>query len=173
MSTPPTSPEDYLAALPPERRAALAAVRAVILENLGEGYEEGLQYGMIGYYVPHSVYPAGYHCDTSQPLPFASLAAQKNHLALYLTCLYCDDEHQAWFKAAWEKTGKRLNMGKSCIRFKTLEDLPLEVIGEAIRRVPSATFLAQYEAGRAEAAKAKKARAEARKAAKTKAAKAR
>lgn len=137
--------KEYLASLPADRREAIAAVRAVVLKSLPKGYEEGMQYGMIGYHVPHSVFPAGYHCDPEQPLPFAGLASQKNHMAIYLMCVYGDAEHEAWFRKAWSKTGKRLDMGKSCVRFKKLEDVALEVIGEAVRRVPVKKFVAHYE----------------------------
>lgn len=92
MPSKPTPVDQYLASLPEDRRAAISAVRDVILENLGEGYEEGIQYGMIGYYVPHAVYPAGYHADPKQPLPFASLASQKSHMAVYLMCVYGQPE---------------------------------------------------------------------------------
>jgi hypothetical protein len=138
--------EQYLAGLPEDRREALEAVRQVILENLDTDYEEGIQYGMIGYYVPHRVYPAGYHCDPQQPLPFAGLASQKHHMALYLMCVYGDSELSRWFQAAWAKTGKKLDMGKSCVRFKKLEDLALDVIAEAIRRVPAKKYIAYCEA---------------------------
>ncbi len=137
--------KEYLAGLPDDRREAIEAIRAVVLKNLPRGYEEGMQYGMIGYFVPHSVYPAGYHCDPKQPLPFAGLASQKNHMAIYLMCIYGDPEHATWFRAAWSKTGKKLDMGKSCVRFKKIEDVPLRVIGEAIRRVPAKKFIEQYE----------------------------
>ncbi len=137
--------EEYLSELPEERREALAAVRDVVLENLPKGYEEGMQYGMIGYFVPHSVYPSGYHCDPRQPLPFAGLASQKNHMSIYLMCVYGDPEHEAWFRQAWEKTGKKLDMGKSCVRFKKIDDVPLKVVGQAIKRVPAKKFIARYE----------------------------
>jgi hypothetical protein len=137
--------EQYLKELPADRRAIVAAVRQLILENIDQTFEEGMQYGMIGYYVPHSVYPAGYHCDSSQPLPYLCLASQKNYLSLYLMSLYADGADNAWFQAAWAKSGKKLDMGKSCVRFKTLEDLPLDVIAEAIRRVPAKKHIAQYE----------------------------
>lgn len=104
-----------------------------------------MQYGMIGYYVPHRVYPAGYHCDPKQPLPFASLASQKNYLSLYLFCIYSNPDDAKWFQQAWAKSGKKLNMGKSCVRFKTVEDLPLDVIGAAIKRVTVAKHIEQYE----------------------------
>jgi hypothetical protein len=137
--------EAYLEALPADRRACLQAVRKVILANLDKDYEEGMQYGMIGYYVPHSVFPAGYHCDPKQPLPFASLASQKNYMSLYLMCIYGDTEHTEWFKKAWAKTKKKLDMGKACVRFKKLDDLALDVIGEAIRRVPAKAYIAYVQ----------------------------
>ncbi|QRN93743.1 DUF1801 domain-containing protein [Archangium violaceum] len=145
MQSKATTVDQYLASLPEDRRAALSAVRDVILENLDESYEEGMQYGMIGYYVPHKVFPAGYHCDPKQPLPFASLASQKNHMAVYLMCVYGQPEQEKWFREAWAKTGKKLDMGKSCVRFKKLEDVALDVIGEAIRRVPAKAYIAHYE----------------------------
>lgn len=135
----------YLASLPPDRREALEAVRKVILANLDKDYEEGIQYGMIGYYVPHRVFPPGYHCDPKQPLPFASIASQKNHIAIYLMCVYGSPDQEQWFKDAWAKTGKKLDMGKSCVRFKKLSDIPLEVIGEAIKRVPAKKFIEHYQ----------------------------
>jgi len=138
--------EAYLAALPEDRRQALEAVRAVILANLDRDYEEGMQYGVIGYYVPHRVFPAGYHCDPRQPLPFAGLASQKNYMSLYLMCIYGSQEQLKWFQQEWKKSGKKLDMGKSCVRFKKLADLPLEVIGEAIKRVPAKKYVAACQA---------------------------
>ncbi|HXX95393.1 MAG TPA: DUF1801 domain-containing protein [Planctomycetota bacterium] len=140
-----TVPE-YLASLPEDRRAAISEVRKIILENLDSGFEEGMQYGMIGYFVPHSLYPAGYHCDPRQPLTYAGLASQKNHMAIYLMCVYSDRKNQEWFRKEWAKTGKKLDMGKSCIRFRRLEDLPLEVIGKAIARVGVRKYILNYEA---------------------------
>jgi len=137
--------ENYLAQLPADRRAAIEAVRQIILKNLDKDYEEGMQYGMIGYYVPHHVYPAGYHCDPRQPLPFAGLASQKNYMSLYLMCVYGNGEHSKWFQEAWAKTGKKLDMGKACVRFKKLEDLALDVIGEAVKRVPAKKYIAHFE----------------------------
>jgi hypothetical protein len=138
--------EEYLDELPSDRRAALEAVRAVLLANLDADYEEGMQYGMIGYYVPHRVYSAGYHCDPSQPLPFAGLASQKNHMALYLMSVYDAGENAGWFREAWAGTGKKLDMGKCCVRFRKLDDLALDLIGETIRRTPAAAFIRHYEA---------------------------
>jgi hypothetical protein len=153
MKSSATTVAAYLASLPAERRAAITAVRDVVRANLGRGYEEGIQYGMIGYYVPHTLYPAGYHSDPKQPLPFAALASQKNHMALYLMGVYCgcaegpgvETGDTKWFREAWARTGKKLDMGKSCLRFKKLDDLALDVVGEAIRRIPAKTYIARYE----------------------------
>ena len=123
----------YLAELPEDRRKALEAIRKVIRKNLDKDYEERMQYGMIGYCVPHRVFPAGYHCDPKQPLPFAGLASQKNYMSLYLMCVYGNEGEREWFHEQWTKSGKKLDMGKACVRFKKLEDVPLDVIGEAQR----------------------------------------
>ena len=136
--------QQYLAELPADRRSAIQSVRAVILENLDPTFEEGMQYGMIGYYLPHSVYPPGYHCDPKQPLPFICLASQKNYMSVYLGCVY-GPKREKPFREAWAKSGKRLDMGKSCVRFRKLDDLALDVIGEAIRRVPARAFIKEYE----------------------------
>src|SRR4051794_29973063 len=112
--------QEYLAELPPDRREALQGVREVFLKHLDKDFEEGMAYGMIGYHVPYSVYPPGYHCPPKQPLPFAGLASQKNHMSVYLMCVYGDENQAKEFQKAWAKTGKKLDMGKSCIRFKKL-----------------------------------------------------
>jgi uncharacterized protein YdhG (YjbR/CyaY superfamily) len=155
----------YLHSLPPDRREAVNAVRAVILKNLDRNYEEGMQYGMIGYYIPHSVYPKGYHCDPKQPLSFAGLASQKNYMSLYLMSVYFGSvdhsraaKHAEWFREAWERTGKKVNMGKGCIRFKKVDDLPLDVIGEAVRRVPAEVYIDFYESSLASRANARSAK---------------
>jgi hypothetical protein len=151
----------YLADLPVERREAISTVRDVIRKNLDAEYEEGIQYGMIGYYVPHRIYPAGYHADPKQPLPFAALASQKNYMSLYMMGVYCgcvdgvETAETKWFREAWAKTGKKLDMGKACVRFKRVEDLALDVVGEAIRRIPAKTFIERYEASLAGTKKAK------------------
>lgn len=145
----------YLAELPLDRRASVQAVRKVILKNLPRGYEEGMQYGMISYYVPHTIYPDGYHCDSKQPLPFVSLASQKNHLSLYMMCIYGESDHAAWFHAELAKTGEKLDMGKACIRFKKVDDLPLDLIGRAIKRIPVKTYIDWYEAAIKQAIDAK------------------
>ena len=149
------TPEQYLASLPDERRAIIAAVRDVILANISPEYCEFMQYGMLGYAIPHSVFPAGYHADPKQPVPFAALASQKNHLALYLMGLYVggsgsDESADAtWFRAAWEASGKKiLDMGKACVRFKKLDDIALDVIGEAIHRMPAQRYIELYQQSR-------------------------
>ena len=136
----------YLAELPADRRAAISKVRCVIRGRLPKGFSEQMHYGMIGYVVPHRLYPAGYHCDPKQPLPFASLASQKNYMALYLMTVYQNREMERWLRDQFQARGKKLDMGKSCIRFKKLEDLPLDVVGEAIARVPMAEYVRRYEA---------------------------
>ena len=140
--------EEYLASLPADRRAAISAVRKVILANLDKDYEEGMAYGAIGYYVPHRVYPPGYHCDPRLPLPFAGLGAQKHHMALGIMSNYGGSAEEKRFRAEWLKTGKKLDMGKCCVRFRKLEDVPLEVVGESIRRMPAKKFIEQYEKSR-------------------------
>jgi hypothetical protein len=141
MQSKVTTVAAYLAALPADRRQALEAVRKVILANLDRDYEEGMQYGMVGYFVPHKIHPAGYHCDPSEPLPFAGLASQKNHMSLYLMSIYGPHGDGDWFRRAWQKTGKKLDMGSACIRFKQVEDLALDVIAEALKRMPAKRWI--------------------------------
>ena len=136
--------KEYLDSLPEDRRKALSKVRAAVNKGLPKGYKEGIQYGMIGWCVPHELFPDGYHCDPKQPLGFACLASQKNHMSLYLMCIYGDQGHRAWFEKEWKKTGKKLDMGKSCIRFKKVEDVPLDLITEAVARVPVDKYVAHY-----------------------------
>ncbi len=154
------SVEAYLENLPPDRRAAIESVRRVILGSLNPGFEEGIQYGMLAYYVPHSVYANGYHANPKLPLPCISLASQKSHMAVYLMCIYEGSEFETWFREAWAKSGKKLDMGKSCVRFKKLEDVALDVIGETVKRVTVEEYVANYEASliapRAKAAAPKK-----------------
>jgi len=137
--------EEYLAALPEDRREAITAIRKVILKNLPKGYEEGIQWGMPSYFVPLSEYPSGYNCQPDQPLPFVGFASQKNHMAFYGFCIYIDEVLKDRFVEDWKKTGKKLDMGKSCVRFKKLEDVPLKVIGDAVKRVPMKKYIKQYE----------------------------
>jgi hypothetical protein len=145
MQSKAASVEEYLDSLPPDRREAISKVRDVILRNLPPGYEEGVQYGMISYYIPLSRYPKTYN---NQPLGLAALASQKNYMALYLMNIYADLETLNWFKDSYAKSGKKLDMGKSCIRFKRLEDLPLEIVGQAIMCNSVDDFIALYESSR-------------------------
>jgi uncharacterized protein YdhG (YjbR/CyaY superfamily) len=134
----------YLAELPADRRAMLEEVRAVVRKNLDPGFEETMQYGMIAYVVPYRVYPPGYHCNPKDPLPFICLASQKNYCSLYLGCAYGPGREDK-FRAAWAKTGKKLDMGKSCVRFKKADDLALDVIAATIRGETAKKFIAYYE----------------------------
>ena len=137
--------DEYLKGLPEDRRKAISAVRKVILDNLPKGYQECMSYGMIGYVVPHSIYPKGYHCDPKLPLPLANLGSQKNHMALHLMTVYGDANTEQWFHKAWKAAGKKLDMGKACVRFKRLDDVPLEVVGQVIARTPVADYIARIE----------------------------
>ncbi len=140
--------EAYLAELPAEHREAIETVRRTILANLPDGYEEQMSFGMIGYVVPLSRYPDTYN---KQPLALAALASQKRHMAVYLNNVYGDPATLEWFTAAYAASGKRLDMGKSCVRFKRLADLPLDVIGETIARTSLDDFIAFYESARSKA----------------------
>jgi len=135
----------YLADLPADRRKAIEQVRATIRKHLPKGYEEIMQYGMIGYAVPLSLYPQGYHCKKDEPLPFIALASQKNNMALYMFCLYLEKKDAERFQKEYKASGKKLDMGKSCIRFKKPEDLALDVIGKAIARTPVKKHIEVYE----------------------------
>ncbi len=137
----------YLKELPADRREVIEAIRNTIVKNLDKGFQETMQYGGIGYSVPHSIYPAGYHCDPKQPLPFAGIGNQKNHIGIYLICIYTDDKVQKEFVDGWKKSGKKLDMGKSCVRVRKLEDVPLNVLGKTIKRVTVKKFIASYEDG--------------------------
>ena len=144
MKSKATNVKDYLASLPEDRRTAIEAVRKVVLKNLDKDYEECMLYGVIGYAVPHRVWPNGYHCDPSKPLMMAGLGSQKNYMVVYLMSVYGDKTEREWFKKAWAQTGKRLDMGGACIRFKKFEDAALDVIGQAIRRTPAKAYLENY-----------------------------
>lgn len=137
--------DDYLAELPLDRREAIAAVRQVLLENLPSGFEETMQYGMISYVVPLERYPVTYN---RQPLGLAALTSQKNYISLYLMNIYSHSESESWFVKRWTASGKKLNKGKSCIRFKSLRDVPLDVVGEAISRTSLEEFIESYERSR-------------------------
>ena len=137
--------EDYLAELTEDRRAELETVRRVILDNLPSGYQESMQFGMIGYVIPLERYPKTYN---GQPLTYAALASQKNYMSLYLMNVYGDPDTEQWFTEQYKASNKKLNMGKSCLRFKKLEDLPLELIGQVIARTSVYDFIGRYEASR-------------------------
>ena len=139
----------YLTALPADRRAALSVVRKVINENLPDGYEEGMQFGMIGWYVPLSMYPAGYGENPKVPLSFVALASQKSGMVLHFLCFYGHPTLSTWFTSEYKKSGKKLDMGKGCVRFKSLEDLALDMVGRTVARVPVEEHMANYRAARA------------------------
>lgn len=139
-------PEDYIAQIPEERQAAMKKLRATIRKHLPKGFQETMSYGMIGYVVPHSIHPAGYHCDPKLPLPFMSIASQKNFIALYHMGLYADKALLDWFtKAYTEKVPTKLDMGKSCIRFKKPEHIPFDLIGELVGRMSVDQWIALYK----------------------------
>lgn len=140
------SVEEYISKLPEERQAPIKKLRDVIAKNLPSGFEEGILYKMIGFYVPHSVYPDGYHCDPKTPLPFINLASQKNFIALYHSGIYANKELLDWFVAEYPKHCKyKLDMGKSCIRFKKMEDIPYDLIAELCTKMSAAEWIVIYE----------------------------
>lgn len=140
------SPEDYISQVPEERQAVLKKLRAVINENLPEEFQEGIQYGMIGYFVPHSIYPDGYHCSPKEPLPFMSFASQKNSINLYHSGIYAVPKIHDWFVAEYPKHCKRkLDMGKSCIRFKKIEEIPYDLIAELCEKLSVKEWIDIYE----------------------------
>ena len=134
--------DGYLAELPEDRRAAISAVRQVVLENLPQGYEEMMQFGMIGYVIPLERYPVTYN---GQALQYAALASQENYMSLYLMNVYSDEAVERWFVDRCKDNGKRLDMGKACVRFKSLQDLPIDLVGEAIALTPVDRFIERYE----------------------------
>lgn len=139
-------PEDYIDQVPEERKETLKKLRKTIKDNLPKGFEEGIQYGMIGYFVPHSIHPDGYHCTPEIPLPFMSFASQKNSVNLYHMGLYANKALYDWFVAEYPKHSKRkLDMGKSCIRFKNMEDIPFELIGELASKITVEKWIDVYE----------------------------
>lgn len=141
-----TSPEDYISQVPEERQDILKKLRKIINQNLPKGFEEGIQYGMIGYYVPHSMYPDGYHCTPSEPLPFMSFASQKNSVNLYHMGIYAKPELHDWFVNEYPKHCKRkLDMGKSCMRFKKLDEIPFDLIAELTTKMSVDEWIQIYE----------------------------
>jgi uncharacterized protein YdhG (YjbR/CyaY superfamily) len=144
MQSSATSPNDYIAELPTDRRLAIEKLRNTINKTIDPKFSEEMGYGMIGWVVPKSIYPAGYHVDPKQPLPFLGLASQKNHIALYHMGIYSDPELLKWFQDEYAKTGFKLDIGKSCIRFKKLDQIPYELIAELISKVSLNEFLKKY-----------------------------
>ena len=140
-----TTPDEYIDSLPDERRDVVRAVADVVRRSLPEGYEEGMAYGMIGWYVPRERFPDTYN---GQPLGLAALASQKQYISLYLNNVYGDPETERWFRERWSESGKPLKTGKSCVRFRRLEDIPLDVIGETIARTDLDSYLRQHLAAR-------------------------
>ncbi|WP_100610315.1 DUF1801 domain-containing protein [Confluentibacter lentus] len=140
------SPEDYINQLPEDRKEPISQLRQVIKNNLPNGFEEGISYGMIGYYVPHTLYPKGYHCDPKLPLPFLSIASQKNAINFYHMGMYANPELHDWFVAEFPKHSKRkLDMGKSCIRFKYVDDIPYELLAALCKKITSEEWISIYE----------------------------
>ncbi|MEX0616936.1 MAG: DUF1801 domain-containing protein [Candidatus Woykebacteria bacterium] len=137
--------EEYIDSLPLDRKEAISKIREVIKKNLPVGYEEGMGYGMIVYHIPLARYPNTYN---KQPLGIAALASQKNYISIYLMTVYGNPKTEAWFKREYEKAGKKLDMGKSCVRAKKLEDIPLDVIGKAVSIVTPNELIARYEESR-------------------------
>lgn len=141
-----SSPEEYIDQLPEERKSVISKLRAVITKNLPKGFEEQISYGMLGFVVPHSLYPDGYHCDPKLPLPFINLASQKNFIAVYHSGIYADPKLHNWFVTEYPKHVKtKLDMGKSCIRFKKMETIPFELIGELCTKMTVNEWIARYE----------------------------
>jgi uncharacterized protein YdhG (YjbR/CyaY superfamily) len=140
------NPGEYISQLPDERQEAFKKLRQTILDHLPEGFEERMSYGMVGYVVPHERYPAGYHCDPKLPLPFINIASQKNFIALYHMGIYANPDLMEWFTTAYPLHCKtRLDMGKSCIRFKKVNDIPFELIGQLVSKVTIDEWIQCYE----------------------------
>ncbi len=139
-------PEDYIAQLPEERKLVIAKLRELILSHIPEGFEEQMNYGMIGFVVPHSIYPPGYHCTPELPLPFMNIASQKNFVAFYHMGIYANKELYDWFVAEYPKyCSRKLDMGKSCVRFKKMDDIPYELLAQLIKKMTVSDWISLYE----------------------------
>jgi Domain of unknown function (DU1801) len=146
MQSKAASVEEYIASLAEDRRKVIEALRKQIRKRIPKGFEEVMNYGMIGYVVPHKIYPSGYHCDPKMPLPFINIASQKNYISFYHMALY-EGELLDWFRDQWkEVSAKKLDMGKCCIRFKKPEDIPFELMGELASKVTPKQWIEYYEA---------------------------
>ncbi|MDB9806000.1 DUF1801 domain-containing protein [Crocinitomicaceae bacterium] len=146
MTIKASTPEEYIQNLPEDRISPVGKIRQIILKNLPKGFEEGIGYGMLSYHVPKTIYPAGYHCDTMLPLPFMNVASQKNFVALYHMGMYANPKLLEWFVTEYPKhSSKKLDMGKSCVRFKKMEDIPFELIGELVTKMSVQDWVDLYE----------------------------
>lgn len=146
MQSKATTPDQYIAELPEDRKPAMEKLRSIFLENIPKGFEEQMGYGMLGFVVPFSLYPSGYHCDSKQPLPFAGMASQKNFIALYHMGIYANPELLDWFVSEYPKHSKqKLDMGKSCIRFKKMDQIPYELIAELMQKISIQDWISTYE----------------------------
>lgn len=145
MQSKASTPADYLAELPEDRKPAINKLREIILKNIPEGFEEQMSYGMLGYVVPHSLYPAGYHCTPKLPLPFIAMASQKNFISIYHMGLYEEGDLLNWFLEEFAKTGYKLDMGKCCVRFKNMEKIPYKLIEELVTKVTVNQWIETYE----------------------------
>ena len=146
MQSKATTPEQYLAELPEDRKIAMEKLRNIALKNLPKGFKEVMSYGMLGYVVPHEIYPNGYHCTPELPLPFFNIASQKNSINIYHMVLYGNKDMHDWFVAAYPKHCKsKLDMGKSCVRFKKLDDIPYDLIGELLTKITVEDWIELYE----------------------------
>jgi hypothetical protein len=146
MQSKATTPKEYVDSLPKERKQAISELRKAILKNLPKGFSEVMSYGMLGYVVPHSLYPAGYHCDPKQPLPFMCIASQKNFVAVYHMGVYANDKLLKWFTKEYAKhTKTKLDVGKSCMRFKKLDQIPYKLIGDLASKITPQEWIATYE----------------------------
>ncbi|GAA4275269.1 DUF1801 domain-containing protein [Aquimarina gracilis] len=140
------TPDEYIEAIPEERQPVMSELRKVIKDNLPEGFSEVMSYGMIGYVVPHSLYPGGYHCDPKLPLPFMNIASQKNFIAVYHSGIYASKDIMNWFVGEYPKyVTTKLDMGKSCIRFKKIDQIPMKLIGELASKITPQEWIEMYE----------------------------
>jgi len=143
VSSDAATPTEYLEALPAGRRAVVEAVRRAILDNLPEGFVEGVEFGMLSYHIPLETHP---DTDNGRPLGIVALANQKNHVSLYLMGVYGDEDERAWFTEAWRETGIKLDMGRSCVRFNSVDAVPLDIVGQAVSRVSAEDLIAIHDA---------------------------
>jgi len=146
MTIKAASPEEYISKVPEERKTPMTKLRQIILDNLPKGFEETMNYGMIGYVVPHSIYPEGYHCKPADPVPFMNIASQKNYIALYHSGIYAHEPLLNWFVSEYPKhCTRKLDMGKSCVRFKKVEEIPYDLIGELVTKMSLDEWMDIYE----------------------------